>query len=84
MFNNTLLKLIKIYPARVNWTLLLPNKCLTVDFIEKYIKSNEIIDWFSLSSNENLTPEFIKKYQNELNWDILSSNLCLTIDLINT
>ena len=40
-------------------------------FVEKYIDK---MDWFMLSRNTSMTPEFFEKYIDRINWYEISQN----------
>ena len=55
-----------------------------IEYILEYSNKYQPMDWFAISSNENMLPEFVLKYKDKIKygWTHLGSNPNLTIDFV--
>ena len=70
------------YQNNFNWYIL--SKKLNLNIIKKIIETKkDLIEWYPLSQNRNLTQEFIIKYIKKLFLGVLIENPACNLHLIN-
>lgn len=71
-----------LYLINLDWSVVVQNRNLSIEFFEKYIYKMRRTHWAHLWRNPAITIKFIIKHINEIIWEYLSYNPSITLEFV--